>query len=148
MSASCQSSEGTLDEFKKTNLFPGNLLLCGSCGTPAFFNDPTVLDTCCDGCKGIDNFNSVKFNDDGTFVTTFSNSTTSLCFATPEEIQFVGTLKNYFETSIYLSTVEERVKVLNSLRALHYKSFFEAFKKANPESMMTLEEFREMLEKR
>ena len=131
MSASCESSKETLDEFRKTNLFPDNLLLCGSCGTSAFFNNPTVLDTCCDGCKGIDDFNSVKFNDDGTFVTTFSNSTTILFPKTPEEIEFVGTLRSYFKTSNEFSTVEERVEVLNTLRALHYKSFFEAFKKAN-----------------
>jgi hypothetical protein len=148
MFASCKSPEGTLAEFRETNSFPGNLLLCGSCGISAFFNDPTVLDSCCDGCKGIDDFNSVRFNNGETIVTTFSNSTTSLCPETPEEIEFVGTLKNYFETSIYSSTVEKRIEVLNALRALHYKSFFEAFKKENPESMMTVEEFRKMLENR
>jgi hypothetical protein len=148
MSASCKSPEGTLAEFMETNSFPGNLLLCGSCGTPAFFNNPTVLDSCCDRCKGIDDFNSVRFNNGETIVTTFSNSTTSICFSTPEEIEFVGTLKNYFERSIYSSNPEMRVEVLNTLKALHYKSVFEAFKKANPESMMTIEEFRKMLEKR
>ena len=147
MSANCKSSKETLAEFMKTNSFPGNLLLCSSCGTPAFFTNPTVLHSC-DPCKGIDDFIFVRFNNGETIVTTFSNSTTSICFSTPEEIEFVGTLKNYFKRSIYSSNPEMRVGVLNTLKALHYKSVFEAFKKANPESMMTIEEFREMWEKR
>ena len=143
-----QSSAGILDKFKVTNLYPGNLLFCGSCGTTAFINNPAVLDSCCDGCKGIDDFNCVKFDDGKTVVTTISSSTADLSPETPEEIEFVGTLRSYFQTSNEFSTPEERVLMLNALKALHYKSIWKAFKDVNPERTMSVEEFREMLENR
>jgi hypothetical protein len=143
-----QISTGLLDEFNVTNMYPGNLLFCGSCGTTAFINNPAVLDSCCDGCKGIDDFNYVKFDDSKTVVTTISSSTADLSPETPDEIEFVGTLRSYFQTSNEFSSPEERVLMLNALKALHYKSIWKAFKDVNPESTMSVEEFREMLEDR
>jgi len=147
MSAFCPQISTGSDASTKT--CGGIKLLCAICGFITLISTPNVLDSCCVGGKGIDDFSCVKFRDDDgvktTFVTTFSSSTTTLCPETSEEIEFVGTLKNYFETSIYSSTVEKRIEVLNALRALHYKSFLKAFKDANPECTTTVEEFIEML---
>lgn len=143
-----ESSTGPLDKLKVTNKYPGNLLLCGSCGATAFINNPAFLDSCCAGSKGIVEFNCVKFDDGKTVVTIISSSSADLSPETPEEVEFVGTLKSYFQTSNEFSTPEERVLMLNALKALHYKSIWKAFKDVNPESTVTVEEFREMLEDR
>ena len=153
MSAFCpQSSSGSTASTKTCG---GIKLLCAICGFNTLISTPNVLDSCCDGCKGIDDFTCVKFYDEETengvkttFVTTFSSSTTTLSPETQEEIEFVDTLRSYFQTSNEFSTPEERVLMLNALKELHYKSFLKAFKDANPESTMNVEEFRAMLENR
>lgn len=143
-----ESSTETMEDFLNRDIFPNSRLLCSCCGTTAFFTNPGALSSCCRDGKGIDDFSSLKLNDDGTVVTTISSSTTPLNPETPEEIEFVGTLRSYFQTSNEFSTPEERVLMLNALKELHYKSFLKAFKDANPESTMNVEEFRAMLENR
>ena len=152
MSAFCPQSSTGSDASTKT--CAGIKLLCAICGFNTLISTPNVLDTCCVGSKGIDDFSCVKFYDEDTeygvkttFVTTFSSSTATLRAETPEEIEFVGTLRSYFQTSNEFSTPEKRVLMLNALKELHYKSFLKALKDANPESTMNVQEFRAMLEK-
>jgi hypothetical protein len=147
-STGSEASTETIKDFLKRDIFPNSRLLCSCCGTTAFFTNPGALSSCCRDGKGIDDFSSLKLHDDGTVVTTFSSSTTTLSPETSEEIEFVGTLRSYFQTSNEFSTPEERVLMLNALKELHYKSFLKAFKDANPESTMTVQEFRAMLENR
>jgi len=64
------------------NILSNKIFLCGSCGIPSFFNKSPVLDNCCDGRRGIDDFNCLiihdnktKDGDEKTFITTFSTCT-------------------------------------------------------------------------
>ena len=147
-STGSEASTETIEDFLKRDIFPNSRLLCSCCGSTAFFTNPGALSSCCRDGKGIDDFSSLKLHDDETVVTTFSSSTTTLSPETPEEIEFVGTLRSYFQTSNESSTRKERLLMLNSLKSLHHKSFWKAFKAENPESTMSVEEFRTMLENR
>jgi hypothetical protein len=149
MAAFCpQSSTETLGDFLTKDIFPNNRLLCSSCGYTAFFTNPGPLQRCCIDGKGIDDFASLQLHDDGTVDTTFSNSKITLSPETKEEIELVSSLRSYLKTCNEFSTPEERLEMLNALRTVHYKSFLKAFKDENPESTMTVQEFREMVEKR
>ena len=146
-SSGSNASVKTLDDFINTDNHPNTRCFCPNCGFTAFLNYTKPLDNCCPKANGLDTFTCVILRDNGSVLTTFSSSTTSLRPETDEEVELVGKLRSYFKSCNKSSTPEERLLMLNSFRDLHYKSFWGAFKENNPGSSITVQDFRAMFEK-